>query len=171
MPYTFIPKEKHAKAYGSPSISYKTAMKLCRAIRRKKLSAAKRLLEGLEAGNRTLGGKYHTKTAKGILYMINSCEKNAVAQGLDTSRLFVYASPHQGPRIRRRRRKSSYGSLLKRAHLEIILIEQGKAAATKSAGKVKQPAKEKAQGEREERGKKALAAEVTQTKTMEPVKA
>ena len=127
MGYTFEPKQKYAKALGDTlRISPKTAKLICKVIKKKKLTTTKRLLEDLYNEKRSLKGKYYTKTVKEILYTINSCEKNAINQGLDVSKLFVYASAHQSRRMRRRRRKSSYGSLLKSTNLEVFLVEQGK---------------------------------------------
>jgi ribosomal protein L22 len=126
MPYTFVPEEKHAKAYSTLPISLKSAEIVCRVIRKKPLKRAKRLLTDLEARRRSLGGKYYTKTVVNLRELVESCEKNAEFLGLDTDRLMVHASAHEGVRIRRRRRKASFGSMLKRANIEIMLIERGK---------------------------------------------
>lgn len=127
MPYTFVPKYRHAKAHGrNLRISRKSASVLCAAIRNKPLSRAKRLLVDLNSGRRSLKGKYYSKTVEGILELLESCEKNAENLGLDADRLFVHASARKGTAMRRRRRKSGFGSQLKAAHLEIFLIEKGK---------------------------------------------
>ncbi len=135
MPYTFVPREKCAKAYSSMRISTKSAAKLCRVISRKPLSRAKRLLTGLAEEKRELGTKHYTKTAKELLGLLNSCEKNAEFLGLDASRLFVHASAHTGTIMRRRRRKAAFGSKLKSTNVEMMLIEKGK--EHKEKGKVK----------------------------------
>ena len=126
MPYTFIPEQKHAKAYILYPMSVKSATVVCRAIKKKPLVRAKRLLEDLHAERRSLQGKYYSKSVKCILEALNSCEKNAYALGLDTGRLMVHASAHLGPAMRRRRRKSGWGNRLKRTYLELMLIEKGK---------------------------------------------
>ncbi len=125
--YTFQPEERSARALGrNLRISRKSATILCRAIRRKPLTRAKRLLEDLAAERRSLGSKHYTKTAKEMLQLLQSCEKNADNMDLDKDRLFVHASAHKGTIMRRRRRKAKYGSRMKTTHLEIMLIERGR---------------------------------------------
>ncbi len=133
MSYTFVPDQKYAKAHGSNvKISSKTAAKLCRVVKNKPLSRAKRLLSDLAEGKRSLRGKYYTKTAKELLMLVNSCEKNAEFLGLDVQKLFLHASSSMGTGIRRRRRRGSFGSKMKTANVEVMLIEKGKAG--KKAG-------------------------------------
>ena len=127
MKQTFEPKHNYAKAFGSDmKISMKASMILCDVIRNKPLTRAKRLLEDLVAERRSLRGKYYTKAAKGILALLNSCEKNADFKGLDAGRLFVHASAHKGTRIQRRRRKGAFGTIMKSTNMEIMLVERGK---------------------------------------------
>lgn len=127
MPYTFKPEKKFAKAFGrNLRISTKTATKLCRVIRGKTLKRAKHMLDDLLNRKRSLEGKYHTKTVKQIKQMLESCEKNAEFLGLDSERLFVYASAHMGTIMHRRRRKAAFGSRMKSTNLEIMLEERGK---------------------------------------------
>src|SRR3989338_11468037 len=127
MSYTFVPKEKHAKAYGNNiRISKKSARIVCNAIKRKPLVRGKRLLVDLQAKRRSLGGKYYSKAVDEILQLLESCEKNADNLNLEKSKLFIHASAHMGTIMRRRRRKSAFGSRLKTAHVEIMLIEKGK---------------------------------------------
>jgi ribosomal protein L22 len=132
------PKEKYAKAFGRDMrISTKSAVKLCRVIRGKKLSASKRLLSDLVAGRRNLEGKYYSKAVKEIYDLLSSCEKNAEFLGLDNEKLFVHASAHTGTIMKRRRRKSAFGSRLKSTNIEMMLIEKGKARTEKKAAKEK----------------------------------
>ena len=126
MPYTFQPEEKHAKAYSTLPISVKSAELICKVIRKKPLKRAKRLLFDLETERRSLGGKYYLKTVTNIRKLVESCEKNADFLGLDNERLMVHASAHEGMRMRRRRRKGKFGTIMKRANIEIMLIERGK---------------------------------------------
>lgn len=140
MHYTLIPEEKHAKAYGrNLRISAKHAAFLCRVIRKKPLARAKRLLEDLSAQRRSLDGKYYMKTAKEMLMLLNSCEKNADAMGLDTGHLMVHASAHLGTHLRRRRRKQGFGFRLKSANVEIILKEKVPHDVVSKADLKKQP--------------------------------
>lgn len=136
MPYTFVPKEKYAKTYGTLRISTRSAMKLCRAISKKPLVRAKRLLNDLAEERRMLGRKHYTKTAKEILQLLNSCEKNAEFMDLDAGKLFVHASAHTGAIMRRRRRKAAFGSRLKSTNVEIMLIERGKKVTRKKKADV-----------------------------------
>lgn len=129
MGYTFVPAQRHAKACNNNlRISSKNAEIVCRAIRKKKLSVARRLLEGLVDGTRDLRGKYYTKAAAEILGLLGSCEKNAENLGLDKGRLFVHASASEGTHMRRGRRKASFGSRMKMTNVEVMLIERGQAA-------------------------------------------
>ncbi len=139
--YTIQPKQKFAKASGTNvRISQKNAVIVCKVIRKKTLKRARRLLEDLRDERRSLGGKYYSHAVKEILHLLNSCEKNAEFAGLEKERLFVHASASMGTIMRRRRRKSAFGSRMKSANVEVMLIERGtekKAvnAVQKKAGK------------------------------------
>ena len=151
--YTFVPKEKYSKAYGSNlRISTKSSEKICRVIRGKKLNAVKRLLVDLLDEKRSLNGKYYTKTVKQIKMLLESCEKNAEFMGLENGALFVHASAHTGTIMRRRRRKSSFGSTLKSTNIEMMLIEKGKPSQKE---KIKEELKKKI----EEKARKQFPAE------------
>ena len=136
MPYTFEPEQPHAKAFGNNlRISAKNAQILCRVVRRKKLSVVKRLLQDLVTEQRSLEGMYYTKAVQSMLLLLESCEANAKAHGLDAGRLFVHASATRGSNLRRARRKSSFGSRMKSTNLEIMLIERGSSRAEAGAKK------------------------------------
>src|SRR3989344_5419062 len=127
MSYTFVPKEKHAKVYGNNvRISRKSATIICNVIKKKPLIRGKRLLIDLQAKRRSLRGKYYSKTVDEILQLLESCEKNADNLNLDKGKLFIHASAHKGTIMRRRRRKAAFGTQLKTANIEIMLIEKGK---------------------------------------------
>ncbi len=127
MTYTFVPKQKCAKAYGrNLRISRKAAVKLCRVISKKPLKRAERLLDNLLGKKQSLRGKYHTNAAAEIKSLLESCRKNAEFLGMEAGRLFVHASAHQGTIMRRRRRKSAFGSRMKSTNIEVMLIEKGK---------------------------------------------
>ena len=132
--YTFEPEEKYARAHGrNLRISTKSATILCRVIRKKTLTRAKRLLQDLANERRSLDGKHYTKTAKEMVALLESCEKNADSLNLDREKLFVHASAHKGTIMRRRRRKAAYGSRMKTTHLEIMLIERGRETSLRVA--------------------------------------
>lgn len=133
MPYTFVPKEEHAKAFGDNlGVSTKNAVIVCRSINNKKLTVAKRLLENLISKQQSLKGMYYTNASKEILMLLESCEKNAEFMGLETSRLFVHAGATHGALRRRKRRKSGFGSAMKLTNVEIMLIQKGKETAKKT---------------------------------------
>lgn len=130
--YTFKPNEKFAKAFGrNLRVSRKSSTLLCNVIKKKTLVRAKRLLNDLSTGKRSLKGKYYSKTASELKGLLESCEKNAEFLGLDTGRLLVHASAHKGTIMRRRRRKSDFGTRMKSTNVEIFLIEMGKESKVK----------------------------------------
>jgi ribosomal protein L22 len=126
MPYTFVPKQRHAKLFSHANISTKHATKLCAVIRGKKLTTARRLLEDLKNQRRSLDGKFYTKASCELLKLLQNCVANAENLGLDTAKLFVHASAHKGPILRRARRKASFGSRMKSTNIELMLIERGR---------------------------------------------
>ena len=136
MAYTFTPKQNFAKAYGSNvRISAKDAEVVCKVIRKKPLTRAKRLLEDLRDKKRSLRGLYYSNAVEEILNLVNSCEKNADFKNLNKERLMVHASATFGSNLRRRRRKGSFGTRMKTANVEVFLIESGKAKETNTEKK------------------------------------
>ncbi len=132
MMYTFVPKERHAKASGvNLNISTKDAVIVCRKIRGMKFEDAEKFLEDLLAQKRSIDGKYYTKTVREILKLLESCKANAENLGLDEEFLVVHASAHKGPTIRRRRRKADFGNRMKISNIEIMLIEKRPAEKAK----------------------------------------
>jgi len=75
--------------------------------------------------------------------LLKSCEKNADSLNLNKERLFVHASAHKGSIMRRRRRRSGFGSRMKMTNLEIILIERGKPSMITKQAKPAQKAEDK----------------------------
>ena len=130
---TFVPEQNYARAFGtSMRISQKSASLVCRAIKNKPLTRAKRLLEDLKAERRSLAGKYYSKAVKNMLALL--AQKGSM-HGYE----LVHASAHKGANIRRRRRKGAFGSTMKNTNMEILLIERGKERKDKvSKKKVKE---------------------------------
>jgi ribosomal protein L22 len=159
MPYTFKPKEKHAKARSTLFVSPKDALIICKVIRKKKLTTVKRLLNDLNTRKRSLSGKYYSHAVLAILKLLNSCEKNAEALGIDIGKIFVYATSSNGPVMKRRRRRSDFGHAMKVANVEIILVEKGKEKSTS-----RKPAKEEKRVESKPRAEPK--AEVKTEKTV-----
>jgi len=170
VPYTFVPEHPHAKVFGhNLRISKKSAALVCAAIRNKPLIRAKRLLIDLKNNRRSLRGKYYSKTVDGILQLIESCERNAENLGLDSERLFVHASAHQGRMLRRRRRKAAFGSQLKATNVEIMLIERGRISEEQRKEKLKEQVKETVKKEVEKmKQKEAIIVEEEKEKTEPP---
>ncbi len=138
--YTFVPKEKYAKANGvNLSISTKSSVLICRKIRGKKVDVAEKFLSDLLEKKRSIDGKYYTTAVKEILKLLRSCKANAENLDLDTDNLIVHASAHKGPTIKRRRRKSGFGNRMKITNIEIMLIEnnQNKKSKDESNNKLK----------------------------------
>jgi ribosomal protein L22 len=161
--YTFEPEQKFAKACNrNMRISTRKAAFICKVIRKKPLNRAKRLLSDLNEGKRSLDGKYYSKTVSGILKLLESCEKNAEFMGLDSGRLFVHASAHQGATLQRRRRKSAFGSRMKATNMEIMLVEKGKAAEKVSKSQMKKKTDVEKQIEKEKDDSKQKIAELKQ---------
>lgn len=108
-------------------ISVKNTKPVCRAIRGMYLNKAKKFLEDVIKGRRSINGKYYTKSAKEVLKILLSAEKNAEFKNLDLSKLYIiHIAALKGTTIYRRRHKRSLGMKLKTAHLEVILKEKTK---------------------------------------------
>ena len=140
MGQTFEPEHRYAKAFGvNMKISAKNSAILCRVVRNKTLNRARRLLDDLDNGRRSLEGKYYSNAAHAMLLLLDSCVKNAEFKGLDTDKLFVHASATHGTNIQRRRRKGAFGSQMKTTNMEMLLIERGKSKAAKKDEKKVKP--------------------------------
>ncbi len=119
--YTMQIKKEDAISRGSPQISSKSSLVVCRKLNRKSFAEAKVLLEGLLEQTKSIDGKFYTKTAKEILGLLKNAEKNAVTKGLDPNAMELIISAHKGTRRYRSRRKRSFGYALKSANIQVIL--------------------------------------------------
>ena len=121
-----IPKSKEMTcAYGTFSISQLNAVKVCKAINRKKFIDAKKTLEDLSNEKISLKGKYFTETTKEILKLLNQLEDNAKNKNLDPNQLFLFIYAHRGPTLHRaRRRWRKFGSRLKICHIQAMLSDK-----------------------------------------------
>ena len=104
MKYAINSKEQ-ARASGTLSISQLNAVKVCKAINRKKFNDAKKILEDLSNEKTSLRGKYFTKTTNEILKLLKQLESNAKNKNLDLDKMFLFISAHKGPTMHRARRK------------------------------------------------------------------
>ena len=106
-------------------ISVKNAKHVCRAVRGLYLKKAKEFLEDLIKQKRDINGKYYTKSAKEVLKIILSAEKNAEFKNMDLDNVYIaHIAALKGTTIYRRRHKRSLGMRMKTAHLEVILKER-----------------------------------------------
>jgi len=106
-------------------ISVKNAKHVCRAVRGLYLKKAKKFLEDLIKQKRDINGKYYTKSAKEVLKIILSAEKNAEFKNMDLDNVYIaHIAALKGTTIYRRRHKRSLGMRMKTAHLEVILKER-----------------------------------------------
>jgi len=124
--YAFNPDPKTSvRVYGrSLNVSHKSSQILCRKITGMNLEKAKNLLANLVSQKHSLDGKYYTNASKDILSLLKSAESNAETKGLDTSRLQVHASSHQGFRFMRPRRLKNRGTMKKIANVQVVLMER-----------------------------------------------
>lgn len=70
-------------------ISLKDSITLFKNVKNKPVAKAKTMLNELLSEKRKLEGRYFTKASKEILDLIEDCEVNAEAKGLDKEKLFV----------------------------------------------------------------------------------
>jgi large subunit ribosomal protein L22 len=124
--YAFNPDpRKSVRVYGrSLSVSAKTSEIVCKKITGMNLEKAKKLLENMVSQKHSLEGRYYTNTSKEVLSLLKSAESNAEVKGLDTSRLMVHASGHQGYRFMRPRRLKMRGTRKKITNVQVVLVER-----------------------------------------------
>ena len=124
MKYAIASKGK-ACASGSMSISPISAVKVCKALNRKKFVDAKKMLEDVVSEKRSLKGKYFTKTSREILKLLNQIENNAKNKNLDVNAMFLFISASKGPTLHRARRKwRKFGSRLKMCNVQAVLSDK-----------------------------------------------
>lgn len=73
-------------------ISLKHSVAICKELKGKNLSKAKKFLEDLINRKISLEGSYYTNAAKRILELLSSAEANARFKGLAAEKLFVKAA-------------------------------------------------------------------------------
>ena len=124
--YAFNPKkEVSSKAYGSSfNISTKNSVIVCKALNGMNLSKGKILLENLLSEKESMDGKYYTNAAKEILPLLKSAESNAEFKGLDTDKLIIHASAHQGFTFHRNRRFKMRGDKKKVTNIQLVLVQR-----------------------------------------------
>ena len=100
-------------------ISTKNSIVICRKINKMTLEKAKRFLNDLIEKKIDINGKYYTKTAKEILKILESGEKNAEYRGIENP-IIKTISAERGPN-RRRRRRVGFGNKMKSTHIKLVL--------------------------------------------------
>lgn len=123
MPYAYNPNpKKSAQAHGRAlRISPKSSVIVCRAVSGMRLEKGKALLQDMLDEKRSLSGKYYTNVTRELLRMVRNAEANAEAKGLDTEKMHIKVSAHQGfkfyrPRSWKRRREKR-----KVTNLQVVL--------------------------------------------------
>jgi len=125
MKYTVPIKKDTVCASSRLSVSTKTATKICRFLKGKKLGETKKVLNDLINEKISLNGKYYTNTCKEILKVLESVESNARVKGLNLESMKVLISAHRGPTLHRgRRRWRKFGTRLKMSQIQVVLSEE-----------------------------------------------
>jgi large subunit ribosomal protein L22 len=124
MPYSMkFDEKKSAKAYGgSLPISAKNSKQVCKAVSGMPVDKGKDLLLRMAAETAPIGKKHYTKTAFEILKLLNSAESNAEFKGLDTGKMVIHASAHEGYTFYRPRRFKMHRTKRKITHIQIVLM-------------------------------------------------
>jgi large subunit ribosomal protein L22 len=151
--YSYKATANEAKAVGvGMPISFKHGVEVCRAIRGKDITTAKRILDdaiGLRkaipykryfeemAHNKGVGpGRFPAKTCKFIKGLLESAEANAQLKGLSTANLTIkHIAAQLGGKVFHSGRNGRKG---KQAHIEIVLAEgvkKEKKGKSKEGGK------------------------------------
>lgn len=107
-------------------VSFKNSMILCKIIKGKKVSKAKRLLEDLIESKRSLRGKYYTKTSKKFLEILKTTEANAKRKNLEVEKLWIRNSTANRGRafILPKSRYGMRGRKAKSTNIEITVEER-----------------------------------------------
>lgn len=116
---------KSSKAYGrAMRISTKSSVIVCRKISGMNLQKGKKLLQELSEEKSAIGGKHYTNASKGILDIVKSAESNAEFKGLDTARMVIFASAHQGFTFIRPRRLKMRRTRRKMTNIQVVLQQK-----------------------------------------------
>lgn len=124
MKYTIPIKEKMVCASSTLSISSLNAVKVCRALNRKKFADAKEILDNILNRKVSLRGKYYTKTVEEISKLLKQLESNTKMKNMNPDIMTLFISAHRGPTIYRSRRRRQHGMQLKMCHIEAVLSEE-----------------------------------------------
>lgn len=124
--YAFKQKpEKSVKMYGrNLRVSNKSSVSVCRALNGMQLEKGKRLLAELRNRRRSLNGKYYTHVVKEVANLLRDAEAGADQKGLDTSKLHIWVTAHQGFRFYTPRRFKLRRRKTKICNIQLVLVEK-----------------------------------------------
>ena len=114
-----------ASETGAP-VSFRHSRVICKAIKGKKTSKVRRILEDIMNEKKSIDGKHYTKTVKKFLEIIKSAEANAKQKNLSVDRLFIKnATADKGEAMYRpKTRWNLRGRRQKSANIKIIVEER-----------------------------------------------
>lgn len=114
-----------AKSMGA-KISFKNSEEVLKAIRNKRIGAAKKILNDLAKERKPLGKKFYTSASTQILNTLESAEANAKQKNIDTQKLFVkIAKADKGYKFIRPKTAAKFrGRQGKITNIEIVLEER-----------------------------------------------
>ncbi|MBL7160020.1 MAG: hypothetical protein ISS95_00490 [Candidatus Aenigmarchaeota archaeon] len=140
--YTFpISNETMVTAKSTKRISTRSSQIICKKINNTNFKKTKKFVEGLIDKTSSINGKFYTKVSEGILEVLKQVEANANNRGFDPDEMKLRISAHQGPKLRRGRRKSWFGSRIKVSHIHAVLEKKEKKPAEKKIIKKKEEKK------------------------------
>ncbi len=118
-------KTAMAKESGAP-VSLRYSRMLLRELKNKRVSSAKKFLEGMLARKADLDGMYLTKTSKKVLEILKSAEANAKNKSLNVEKLFIKNAKADKPQKRNlaKSRTPFRGRIGKAASIEITVEER-----------------------------------------------
>jgi len=176
--------ENSAKASGiNVGISLKQAIEICKFIKHKKVSDAKKILNdsinekkaipytrfNKDTGHKKgIGpGKYPNKASKEILSLLETAEANAQFKGLNTGNLVIsHICSQKGPNTWRHGRQSR--RKMKRAHVEVIVEEKSKSTGSKNTKSTTENTGPKPESKKEDMTKQKVSPEKAPVKDEKP---
>lgn len=106
-------------------ISLKHAKEICKFLKNKKLSRAKKFLEDVLSQKVSYGGKYYTKATKEFISLLKSVEANAKKKGLNVDKLFIKTiKADKGETIYLPKRAKFLPRRAKSTHLTVVVEER-----------------------------------------------
>ena len=87
-------------------ISTKNSVIVCRKINKMKTEKAKKFLQEMIEGKRSINRKHYTKTCEEILKVLESAEKNAKNMGIEKTVIKTISVEKGERRLRMKRRRS-----------------------------------------------------------------